>query len=123
MNAVLPYHRGALLQKGRGIGGIFSSLFRTLLPIGKAIIKSTPAIVKNTAKGPIGRKIRKSATKVALNTATNLIESGDINKTFKKSLEDSKKEVSKALRSSKGSRKRKLDKAYHCKPNKYHFMK
>ena len=84
MNAVLPYHRGALLQKGRGIGGIFSSLFRTLLPIGKAIIKSTPAIVKNTSKGPIGRKIRKSATKVALNTAKNLIESGDINKTFKK---------------------------------------
>ena len=126
MNVVLPYHRGVLLQKGRGIGVIFSSLFRTLLLIGKAIIKSTPAIVKSTAKGPIGRKLRKSATKVALNTAKNLIESGDINKTFKKSLEDSKNEVANALRSSKGSkgsRKRKLDKTYHCKSNKYHFMK
>ena len=84
MNAVLPYHRGVLLQKGRGIGGIFSSMLRTLLPIGKAIIKSTPAIVKSTTKGPNGRKLIKFATKVALNAAKNLIESGDINKTFKK---------------------------------------
>ena len=64
MNVVLPYHRGVLLQKGRGIGGIFSSLFRTLLPIGKAIIKSTPAIVKSTAKCPIGRKIRNPSLKL-----------------------------------------------------------
>ena len=91
MNAVLPYYRGVLLQKGRGIGGIFSSLFRTLLPIGKAVIKSTPSIIKNTAKSSIGRKLRKSAKKVALNTAKNLIQSGDINKTLQKSVEDSKK--------------------------------
>ena len=44
MNAVLPYHKGVLLQKGRGIGGVFSSLFRTLLPIGKTVLKSSPKI-------------------------------------------------------------------------------
>ena len=42
MNTGLPYHRGVILQKGRGVGSVFSSLFRTLLPIGKAVIKSTP---------------------------------------------------------------------------------
>ena len=42
MSVVLPYHKGVLLQKGRGIGGVFSSLFRTLLPIGKTILKSSP---------------------------------------------------------------------------------
>ena len=84
MNAVLPYHRGVLFQKGRGIGGIFSALQRTLLPIGKTIIKSAPSIIKSTSKSPIGRKLRKSAKKVALNTAKNLIKSGDVNKTFKK---------------------------------------
>ena len=91
MNAVLPYHRGVLLQKGRGIGGIFSSLFRTLLPIGKAVIKSTPTIIRNTAKSPIGRKLKKSAKKVAVSTVKNLLQSGDINKTLEKSVEDSKK--------------------------------
>ena len=64
MNAVLPYHRGVLLQKGRGIGGSFSSLFRTLLPIGKAVIKSTPTTIRNTAESPIGRKLKKSAKKL-----------------------------------------------------------
>ena len=123
MNAVLPYHRGVLLQKGRGIGGIFSSLFRTLLPIGKAVIKSTPTIIRNTAKSPIGRKLKKSAKKVAVSTVKNLLQTGDINKTLEKSVEDSKKEVANALKSAKGSRKRKSNISSHFKPKKYHFMK
>ena len=123
MNAVLPYHKGVLLQKGRGIGGVFNSLFRTLLPIGKAVLKSSPKIIKSTARSPLGRKLRKSAKKVALNTAKNLNESGDIKKTLKKSIEDSKQEVSNALNSSKSSRKRKQHIQSHCKPKKYHFLK
>lgn len=58
MNSVLPYHRGVLIQKGRGIGGVFNSLFRTLLPIKKAIIKSSSNLFKSTAKTLLGRKIR-----------------------------------------------------------------
>ena len=123
MNAVLPYHKGVLLQKGRGIGGVFNSLFRTLLPIGKAVLKSSPKIIKTTAKSPLGRKLRKSAQKVALNTAKNLVESGDIKKTFKKSIEDSKKEVANALNSTKSPRKRKQNIQSHCKPKKYHFLR
>ena len=66
MNTGLPYHRGVILQKGRGVGSVFSSLFRTLLPIGKAVIKSTPSIIKSTARSPIGRKLKQSAKKLAL---------------------------------------------------------
>ena len=109
MNAVLPYHRGVLLQKGRGIGGIFSSLFRTLLPIGKAVIKSTPTIIRKTAKSPIGRKLKKSAKKVAVSTVKCLLQSGDINKALEKSIEDSKKEVANALKSAKGIKKKKIE--------------
>ena len=98
MNSGVPYHRGVLIQRGRGIGGVFSSLFRSLLPIGKAVIKSTPSIIRSTAKSPIGRKLRRSAKKVALNTAKNLIETGDINKTLQKNLNDSKNEVTNALK-------------------------
>ena len=123
MNAVLPYHKGILLQKGRGIGGVFNSLFKTLLPIENAVLKSSPKIIKSTARSPLGRKLRKSAKKVALNTAKNLIESGDIKQTLKKSIEDSKQEVSNALNSSKSSRKRKENIQSHCKPKKYHFLR
>ena len=63
MNVVLPYHNSVLLQKGRGIGGVFSSLLRTLLPIGKTILKTPPKIIKSTARSPLGRKLRKSAKK------------------------------------------------------------
>ena len=122
MNSGLPYHRGVLIQRGRGIGGVFSSLFRSLLPIGKAVIKSTPSIIRSTAKSPIGRKLRRSAKKVALNTAKNLIETGDINKTLQKSVNDSKKEVENALKSSKDSRKRKFSSLSRCKTRKYNFM-
>ena len=97
--------------------------FRTLLPIGKTVLKSSPKIIKNTARSPLGRKLRKSAKKVALNTAKRLIESGDIKQTLKKSIEDSKQEVSNALNSSKSSRKRKQNIQSHCKPKKYHFLK
>ena len=105
MNAVLPYHKGVLFQKGRGIGGVFNMIFRTLLPIGKTVCKSSPKSIKSAVKSPLGRKLRKSAQKVALKTAKNLIESGDINKTLKKSIADSKKEVSNALAPSKGPKK------------------
>ena len=105
MNALLLYHKGVLLQKGREIGEVINSLFRTLLPIGKAVLKSSPKIIKTTAKSPLGRKLRKSAQKVALNTAKYLVGSGDIKKTFKKSIEDSKKEVANALNSTKSPRK------------------
>ena len=123
MNSILPYHRGILIQKGRGIGGVFNSLFRTLLPIGKAVIKSSPKIIKSAAKTPLGKKLRKSAKKVALNTAKNLMESGDINKTFRKSIEDSKKEISNALQPPEKTRKRKLNNRSNCKPKKFHFLK
>ena len=89
MNSVLPYHRGVLLQNGRGIGGIFSSLFRTLLPVGKAVIKSAPKVLNKVAKSNVGKQLKKSAQKIALNTAKDLLQTGDINKTIKKSLQDS----------------------------------
>ena len=123
MNAVIPYHRGVLTQRGKGIGGVFSSLFRYLLPIGQAFVRSSPKIIKNTVKSPLGKKLRRSAKKVAINTAKNLLESGDINKTLKKTIEDSKKEVSSALKSSRETRKRKNNNQPRCRPKKYHFLK
>ena len=124
INAGLSYHRGVILQKGWGVGSVFSSLFRTLLPIGKAVIKSTPSIIKSTAKKPIGRKVKRSAKKLSLNTAKNFIETGDINKTLKKSVDESKKEISDAVKSSNESKKTKLSSSSHCRnKKKYHFMK
>lgn len=51
------------------------------------------------------------------------MESGDINKTFRKSIEDSKKEISNALQPPEKTRKRKLNNRSNCKPKKFHFLK
>ena len=60
---------------------------------------------------------------MAINTARNLLESGNIDQTLKKSIEDSKKEVSNSLQLSEKTRKRKPNNLSHCKPKKYHFLK
>ena len=52
-----------VLFHGIYLGGVFYSLFRTLLRIGKAVLKSSPKIIKSTARSPLGRKLLKSAKK------------------------------------------------------------
>ena len=60
MDSGIPFHKGLLIQKGRGIGGISSSLFRSLLPIGKAVVKSTPQIFKAASKIiKVGKRLKK----------------------------------------------------------------
>ena len=97
MNNVVPYHKGLLIQRGRGIGGIFSSLFRTLAPIGKSVMKSAPKILKTISKSKAGKHIKNSAKIIAFNTAKDLIQSDDINKSLSKSVQDSKREISNVL--------------------------
>ena len=52
-----------------------------------------------------------------MNTAKNLIQSGNINKTLSKSVEDSKKEIADALFQSKNQIKRIKTSQKYCKPN------
>ena len=49
------------------------------------------------------------------------MESDDINKTFRKSIEDSKKEISNALQPTEKNKKRKLSNRSNCKPKKSIF--
>ena len=90
ISTVTPYHSGVYHQKGTGVASIFGHLFRTLIPITKSVIKSSPAIVKNIAKSKLGKKLKKSAHKIALKSVANLIESGNVKDTVKKSIKDSK---------------------------------
>ena len=68
ISAVLPNHKYVIFQNGRVISGVFNFLFRTILPIGKAVAKSSPKIFKITVKSPLKTKLCKSSQKVALGT-------------------------------------------------------
>ena len=60
-------HRGQFLQRGRGIGGIFSSLIRILKPIFKqstgSIIKASKIALKEPDVNKALRKIKKTFLK------------------------------------------------------------
>ena len=90
IRTVTPYHSGVYHQKGTGVASIFGHLFRTLIPITKSVIKSSPAIVKNIAKSKLGKKLKKSAQKIALKSVANLIESGNVKDTVKNLLRTQK---------------------------------
>ena len=125
IRTVTPYHSGIYHQRGSGIGGLFAHLFRTIIPITKSVIKSSPTIVKNIAKSKFGKKLKKSAQKIALKSMANLIESGNVKDTVKKSIRDSKSEIAATLRNVSNSRKRKSkhDNKYRTKSQKYHILK
>lgn len=90
-----------LLRKGREIGGVFNTLCRNWLPIGKEVLKSSPKIIESTFTSPLVRKLCTSAQKSCIEYSKKHIDSGDIQKTLKMSMDDSKQEVSTALCSSK----------------------
>ena len=125
MYPIQPHHRGIYIQKERGIGGIFSSLFRTLIPIGKSVLKKVPSIIKSANKSTLGKQLKKSAKKIALDAAANLIETGDINQTINKTVEQSKNEIANTLKNIQNPKKRKIHKSrnYNTKIQKYHLLK
>ena len=52
------------MKRGRGIGGIFSSLFRKLAPIGKAVVKSAPKIFKKVSRSKTGKHFKNLLNKL-----------------------------------------------------------
>ena len=73
----------------------------------------------------MGKKLKKSAQKIALKSVANLIESGNVKDTVKKSIKDSKSEIAAAMRSESNSKKRKSkpNNKYRTKLQKYHILK
>ena len=118
MNNTVPFHRGNLIQRGQGIGGIFSSLFRTLAPIGRKVIKEAPKLLKSASKSHLGKQLKRSAKRLAVNTAKDILQSGDINKSLKKSIKHSKNEIANILNQTNRQRQRKAKSVKICYPKK-----
>lgn len=66
------YHRGQYLQRGRGIGGLFASLFRWLKPIIPTIFKAG----KKALKDPAVSTALKSVKNEAIAASTRAVNKG-----------------------------------------------
>ena len=71
-------HTGQFLQRGKGLGSLFSSLFRTLLPILKVGAKAGVKVGKRALQSKVVRSAAKELGKQALTSgvsvASDLIE-------------------------------------------------
>lgn len=72
------YHRGQFLQRGRGVGSIFTSLFRWLKPIIPKLFSAGKKVVKQTVADPDVAKALTSVKGQAVSAGKRVI-----NKTLK----------------------------------------
>ena len=78
MHIVRP-HRGRLIQRGHGLFGVFRSLARRLVPLGKQFLKS------DVAK-KVGRVVKDEALRVGAETAADTLAGHNVGKALEKHL-------------------------------------
>ena len=104
------YHRGRLIQHGRGFGSIFAKLARHILPFAK----SATNVAKVAAKSHVGKEIKKGLKEAAVSSALDILQGESPQKAAKKNfkkttvklLKDSQKQKVVKRRKQKRSLKR-----------------
>jgi hypothetical protein len=98
------------IQRGRGLGGLFASLFRKFIPFGKTFAKGALNVGKDFVKSDLGKDIIKDTITSSAQAATDILINNDakaakdaLRQTLKRS-EDKSKQVAKRIA------KEKLDK-------------
>ena len=66
------------LQRGRGLGGIFASLLRKMIPFGKSFAKGALSAGKQFAQSDIGKDIINDTIESTARAATNAILDNDL---------------------------------------------
>ena len=112
------YHSGRKIQRGKGIGSIFNSIFRTILPIGKKIV--TSATAKSLAKS-----VRDSLANAAINTVGDVIEGDNLKEAAQKRLNESRKQIGAVIKKRNIKSKQNYSPKLVRNPNKmkrYHLL-
>lgn len=99
----MNYHRGLYVQRGRGLGNIFSSIFRAVAPtlagIGKSIIKSP--ITKNLLS-----TAKKSAVNAGLNLVSDTLAGENVGRSLKRSANRARVDFIDVIESGRNKKKR-----------------
>ena len=87
-------HRSRYLQTGRGIGGIFASIFKSLVPMVKSLGRSVVSspITKNALKAA-----KEAGTSAALNLASDAIAGNDMRDSLNRNLKDARQSIGMSL--------------------------
>lgn len=83
-------HKGAFSQRGRGLGNIFGSLMRAVIPLGKSIFRSP--ITKS-----ILNSVKDSAIQGGVSVASDALRGGDVKESLKKNLGNARDRLANTL--------------------------
>jgi len=94
-------HRGPLLQRGSGIGSLFRSLFKAVIPLAKSGARTLMKTGIKVAKSSTGRKlagaVKKEVKKSGIKALGNLIAGEDVVKGMREDLGNARKRIGKTL--------------------------
>lgn len=105
----MNFHSGVRLQRGRGIGSLFSGLIKGFAPIARMGIQAGKRLLNSDFAKNIGRSALEGGKTILKDVAADLIEGGNVEDNAQKNLQDARKKIAATIRGSgvKGKRKRK----------------
>lgn len=99
----MMYHRGHRIQAGQGLGSIFRSVMRGLIPVAKATAQTVGRVAKSRTGKAVGRALKEAA----LNTTLDVIEGEKVGASAQQRLKKATKDlVQHAVKVNERKRKR-----------------
>lgn len=109
---MIMVHRGDRFQRGRGFGGFFSGLFRTLKPLFSMGLSAGKKFLTSDAAKSIGRTALDIGKESAKQVAVDVLTGRPIQESLDKELDSAKQKIAEKIKGS-GQRKRKRMKFHH----------
>jgi hypothetical protein len=106
----MNFHSGYRFQRGRGIGSLFSGLFRSLMPVAKMGLNAGKKFLSSNLAKQLGNTaldIGKSALK---NIAVDALEGKDLSDSAARELQEAKSKIAQTIKGS-GKKGRKIKKS------------
>lgn len=111
-------HRGDRFQRGRGLGGFFTGLFRTLKPLFSMGLSASKKILTSDAAKSLGRTALDIGKDSVKKVAVDVLTGKNIKESLDKELDDAKQKIAQKIRGS-GQRKRKKTSRHHHLNKRY----
>lgn len=119
---MLNFYVGPRNQKGRGIGSLFSGLFRSLSPIANYAKSAFRSFANSDLAKNLASVALDSGKDFAKNIAADFLEGNDISETAKNQLNQAKSKIAQTIRGSGRKRKKKSNDITPSKTLKYSLM-
>lgn len=107
----MQYHHGPYVQRGRGIGSIFSGLFRSLKPLASMGIKFGKKVLNSDLAKKVGSTALEFGKEALTNVAADVLEGKSFKESAGEQLAEAKSKLAQTLRGSGKRRKRKRKRA------------